>query len=64
MFLFYGWFRAGSAPSISILLTVVSLGTRVALSYILSSIPSIGLQGIWWSIPIGWILADLCGFVI
>ena len=47
----------------SVILTVLSLGTRVVLSYILASIPSIGVIGIWWSIPIGWLLADLIGII-
>ena len=53
-FLFYG---------ISVVLTVISLGTRVALAYLLSAIPAIGVVGIWWSIPIGWFLADLAGLL-
>ena len=44
-------------------LTVFSLGTRVALAYILSAIPAIGVVGIWWSIPIGWALADIVGLL-
>ena len=40
----------------------ISLGTRVALAYILSAIPEIGVVGIWWAIPIGWTLADAVGF--
>ena len=47
----------------SVVLTVVSLGSRVALSYLLAPIPAIGLPGIWWAIPIGWALADGVGFV-
>ena len=45
----------------SVVLTVISLGTRVVLSYILAAIPSIGVTGIWWAIPIGWLLADAVG---
>ena len=45
----------------SVVLTVISLGTRVALSYALA--PSLGVRVIWWSIPIGWALADLTGGV-
>lgn len=30
----------------------------------LSAIPSVGVTGIWWSVPIGWILADITGFII
>ena len=63
LFLLYGLFRALGAPGISVVLTVISLGTRVALSYGLSGIPEIGVAGIWWSIPIGWALADFTGFL-
>ena len=63
LFLFYGYFRAIRMPSVSVLLTVLSLGTRVALSYWLSAVPAIGAVGIWWSIPIGWAIADAAGFI-
>ena len=63
LFLLYGLFRALERPGISVVLTVISLGTRVALAYILSAIPTIGVIGIWWSVPIGWILADVIGFI-
>lgn len=63
LFLLYGLYRALGRPGMSVVLTVISLGTRVALAYILSSIPEIGVVGIWWSVPIGWILADATGFV-
>lgn len=63
LFLFYGLYRAVKMPEISIVLTVISLGTRVALAYILSVIPSIGVLGIWAAIPIGWILADIAGWL-
>lgn len=64
LFLLYGYFRAIEKPAVSIILTVVSLGTRVALSYTLSSVPQIGYPGIWASIPIGWLLADLAGYAL
>lgn len=63
LFLLYGFFRAIEKPGISLILTIVSLGTRVVLSYSLARIPTIGVKGIWWSIPIGWILADGVGFL-
>ena len=63
LFLLYGFFRAVEKPFISVILTVVSLGTRVVLAYTLSKIPIIGVMGIWVSVPIGWILADLIGFI-
>ena len=61
LFLFYGYFRAVNKPGISVVLTVVSLGMRVLLAYLLSSIESIGVTGIWLSVPIGWVLADAAG---
>ena len=61
LFLFYGYYRAVNKPGISVILTVVSLGTRVVLAYVLSAIPVLGVTGIWMSVPIGWVLADLTG---
>lgn len=61
LFLLYGYYRAIRRPGMSVVLTVLSLGTRVALSYWLASVPGIGEIGIWWSIPIGWALADIVG---
>jgi putative efflux protein, MATE family len=61
LFLFYGLYRAIGKPSVSVVLTVISLGTRVALAYALA--PAVGAAGIWWAIPIGWGLADLAGML-
>jgi len=61
LFLLYGLYRALGRPGMSVVLTVVSLGTRVALAYALSAIPAVGVVGIWWSVPIGWALADAVG---
>ena len=44
----------------SVILTIASLGTRVALAYLLSATP-LGVTGIWLSVPIGWALADAIG---
>ena len=62
LFLFYGLFRALERPGMSVVLTVISLGTRVALAYALAAIEAVGVLGIWWSVPIGWALADLVGW--
>ncbi len=64
LFLLYGYFRGINRPGISLVLTVISLGTRVVLAYTLAAIPQIGVLGIWWAIPIGWALADVTGFVL
>lgn len=62
LFLLYGFYRAVKKPEMSVILTIISLGTRVILAYFLSSIEYIGILGIWWSVPIGWILADIFGY--
>ncbi len=63
LFLLYGLYRALGRPGMSVILTIISLGTRVALAYLLSAVPAIGVAGIWWSVPIGWFLADLAGIL-
>lgn len=62
LFLLYGYFRADGRPVISLLLTVISLGLRVLLSYSLA--PSYGYYVIWLSIPLGWIAADITGYIL
>lgn len=64
LFLLYGYFRGVNRPGVSLLLTVVSLGMRVLLAYVLAGIPKIGVHGIWWAIPIGWGLADAVGILL
>lgn len=63
LFLLYGYYRAVNKPAMSVVLTVISLGTRVVLAYVLSAVPAIGVKGIWAAVPIGWILADLTGLI-
>lgn len=61
LFLLYGYYRAINKPLMSVVLTVLSLGTRVLLAYTLSALPEVGVAGIWISVPIGWAIADLVG---
>lgn len=61
LFLLYGYYRGVGKPGISVVLTVISLGTRVVLAYLLA--PLFGILAIWWAIPIGWFLADLIGII-
>ena len=63
LFLLYGYYRAIDRPLMSVVLTVISLGTRVVLAYVLSAVPEIAYTGIWAAIPIGWFLADLSGLL-
>ncbi len=61
LFLLYSYYRAVNKPLMSVILTVASLGTRVALAYALAPLPAVGVIGIWAAIPIGWALADAIG---
>lgn len=63
LFLLYGLYRGMERPWMSLVLTVISLGTRVALAYLLAPKPAFGVAAIWWAIPIGWVLADTVGFL-
>lgn len=60
LFLLYGFYRALKRPSMSLILTIISLGLRVVLAYALA--PLVGETGIWSAIPIGWLIADLVGY--
>ncbi len=64
LFMLYGYFRAIHKPHVSLVLTIISLGTRVGLAYFLSRISFIGFIGIWIAIPIGWLLADCYGITV
>jgi putative MATE family efflux protein len=61
LFLLYGYYRGIQKAGMSLVLTIVSLGTRVLLSYLLAPNTPLGVTAIWWSIPIGWVLADTVG---
>lgn len=61
LFLLYGYYRGVGKMKMSLILTIVSLGTRVVLAYILA--PFFGVEMIWWAIVIGWLLADSLGIV-
>ena len=62
LFLIYGFYRAVRRHGMSVVLTVISLGVRVALDYTLAAFPGIGVCGFCWSIPIGLFLADIFGW--
>lgn len=61
LFLLYGYYRGVGKMKMSLILTIVSLGTRVVLAYVLA--PLFGVEMIWWAIVIGWLLADSLGIV-
>ncbi len=61
LFLLYATWRGLEKAGMSVVLTVISLGLRVLLAYALA--PVWGLPAIWWSIPIGWLTADIVGLI-
>lgn len=61
LFLLYGYYRGVGKMKMSLILTIVSLGTRVVLAYVLA--PLFGVEMIWWAIVIGWLLADSLGII-
>lgn len=62
LFLLYGLYRGIGRAGISVILTVLSLGSRVLIAY--TCAPVFGYTAIFWAIPLGWLLADLVGFGI
>ena len=63
LFLLYGFYRAVKRPGMSVVLTILSLGARVLLAYLLSKGTPLGVTGIWMSVPVGWALADMTGVI-
>ena len=64
LFLLYGLYRALGRPGMSVVLTVFSLGTTGGVWHIYClQYRQIGVVGIWWSVPIGWALADIVGLL-
>lgn len=55
MFVFTGVLRGAGDTLVPMFISLFSLWiVRIPVAYLLSNIPSIGVHGIWWSIPIGW----------
>ena len=53
-----GVLRGAGDAMIPMYTTLTSLIVRVAVAYWLSGIPTIGHRGIWWGIPVGWVMAS------
>ena len=62
LFLLYGYYRGIQRAEMSFVLTIISLGTRVALAYLFAP-TGFGVMAIWWAIPVGWLLADATGLL-
>ena len=61
LFLLYAIYRGLERAGMSVVLTVISLGLRVALAYAFA--PHFGVTAIWLAIPIGWFIADAVGLI-
>ena len=61
LFLLYAIYRGLERAGMSVVLTVISLGLRVALAYAFA--PRLGVTAIWLAIPIGWFIADAVGLI-
>ena len=62
MFVVNGLLRGAGATMVPMLTTLVSLwAVRVPAAFFLSKV--IGEDGIWWSIPIGWVVGMLGAFI-
>lgn len=59
MFVANGVLRGSGDMNVSMVSTISSLGMRILAAYFLSSIPGIGYKGIWWSIPVGWVVGSV-----
>jgi len=55
MFVFTGLLRGAGDTLVPMFISLFSLWlVRIPVAYLLSSNPKIGMNGIWWSIPIAW----------
>jgi Na+-driven multidrug efflux pump len=56
MFVINGLLRGAGDTLIPMFISLFSLWIiRIPVAWMLSKNPAIGVQGIWWSIPIGWL---------
>jgi len=56
MFVVNGVLRGAGDTLIPMFISLFSLWiVRLPVAYIMSKNPGIGVSGIWWSIPIGWL---------
>lgn len=62
MFAFHGFLRGIGDTFVPMFFTIISLwGLRIPMAYILSK--KIGLIGIWWAIPIAWVVGAFLSFL-
>ena len=64
MFTYSGMLRGAGATLIPMFITLFSMWlVRIPLAYLLSKHTSLGSDGIWWAIPIAWLIGAIGTFV-
>lgn len=64
MFTLTGMLRGAGATLIPMFITLFSLWLiRIPLAYFLSKHTSLGVDGIWWAIPIAWIIGTIGSYI-
>jgi putative MATE family efflux protein len=64
MFVLNGILRGAGDTMIPMIITLLSLWVfRVPIAYVLAELTSIGLQGVFWSIPIGWFSGAVLAYI-
>jgi putative MATE family efflux protein len=54
-----GVLRGAGDTVLTMVSSLVGLGTRVGVAYWLASLPAMGYRGIWWAIGIGWTVGTI-----
>ena len=64
MFALHGTLRGAGDTFVPMIITLLSLWViRVPVAYLLSKYTSIGLYGVFWSIPIGWLAGVILAYI-
>jgi len=64
MFTLSGMLRGAGATIVPMFITLFSLWlVRVPLAYLLSKYTNLGSDGIWWAIPIAWIIGTIGSYI-
>ena len=64
MFTISGMLRGAGATVVPMFITLFSLWLiRIPLAFFLSKHTSLGVEGIWWSIPIAWFIGTVGSYI-
>ena len=57
MYVFACLFRGSGDVTAPLVISIIAISARTGAAYLLADVPGIAQKAIWWSPPIGWILA-------